>query len=133
MYLLDTDTLIFYLRGHAHVVGCFRLHETSPKALSVVTYGELLYGAYKSAQPVENAARVRRLGELLPVVEISSAVIESFAHIKAELEGRGTRLDDFDLLIASTAMHLNYTLVTNNTAHFRNVPGLVLENWSRAP
>ena len=40
-------------------------------------------------------------------------------------------MDDFDLVIAATALVLNYTLVTNNERHFRSIPGLRLENWAR--
>ena len=36
-----------------------------------------------------------------------------------------------DLLIASTALFLNYRLVTGNEKHFSRIPGLVLENWAK--
>lgn len=131
MYLLDTDTFVFFLRGHQSVVDAMGAHEADPKALSIVSYGELLYGAEKSASPTENAAKVRRVGELCPVIEISLPVIETFAALKASLESGGARLDDFDLLIAATALTVNYTLVTNNEKHFSRIAGLPVENWTR--
>jgi len=46
------------------------------------------------------------------------------------LEKQGARLGELDLIIASTAIYLNYTLVSNNLRHFRRVPGLRLESWA---
>jgi len=132
MYLLDTDTIIYAIKGEPQVTR--RLEETAgqPKAVSVITYGELFFGAMKSAAPQANLAKVRRVGELFPVIEVSRAVMETFGSLKAELQKRGEAVDDFDLVIASTALVYSYSLVTNNQRHFRNIPGLRLENWVRA-
>jgi tRNA(fMet)-specific endonuclease VapC len=132
MYLLDTDTIIYAIKGERQVTR--RLEETAgqPKAVSVITYGELFFGAMKSAAPQANLAKVRRVGELFPVIEVSRAVMETFGSLKAELQKRGEAVDDFDLVIASTALVHSYSLVTNNERHFRNIPGLRLENWVRA-
>ena len=132
MFLIDSDILVFLLRGNQRVTERFEAHAADPKALSVISYGELLYGAMKSARPVENTAKVRRIAGLLPVIDVSPAVMETFASLKAELEKQGKRVDDFDLMIASTAIHLSYTLVTNNVRHFRDVPGRTVENWARS-
>jgi tRNA(fMet)-specific endonuclease VapC len=131
MYLLDTDTIIYALKGHPEVTSRFSAEAARPKALSVVTYGELFYGAMKSAAPQANLAKVRRVAELFPVIEVSRAIMETFGSLKAELRPRGTVVDDFDLVIAATALALNYTLVTNNERHFRPIPGLHLANWAR--
>ena len=63
-------------------------------------------------------------------MDVSRAIMETFGSIKADLERRGTPLADFDLIVASTALVLNYVLVTNNKSHFKRVPGLRMENWS---
>ena len=130
MYLLDTDTLIYALKQDQHVTRRFEEKVNQPKAISVVTYGELFYGAMKSAAPQANLARVRRVVELFPVIDVSRAVMETFGSLKADLQRRGKGIDDFDLVIASTALVLNYTIVTNNEQHFRNIPGLRVENWA---
>lgn len=131
MYLLDSDIWIFSLRGDRKVTANLEAHAADPKALSAISYGELLYGAMKSARPVENAAKVRRIGELFAVVDVSTPVMETFGSLKAEMDRHGKKVDDFDLVIASTAILLNYTLVTNNTRHFRHIPGLNLDNWAK--
>jgi tRNA(fMet)-specific endonuclease VapC len=130
MYLLDTDILIFFLKGHERVTGKFRNSAGDPKALSVISYGELLYGAHKSARSNENLAKVYRLAEIYPVIEISRAVMDCFGGMKAELSRDGVSVDDFDLLIGSTALTMNYTVVTNNVNHFSRIPGLQVENWT---
>ena len=129
MYLIDTDTIIYHLKGVKKVVDAFEARSSSPMAISVITYGELVYGAEKSAQPTHNLPKVRRIGELLPVIEVTKGVMDTFGSLKAELERGGKRLDDFDLIIASTAMMLGYTLVTNNERHFSRVPDLPVESW----
>lgn len=132
MYLLDTDTIIYAIKGEPQVTR--RLEETAgqPKAVSVITYGELFFGAMKSTAPQANLAKVRRVGELFPVIEVSRAVMETFGSLKADAQRRGKGIDDFDLIIASTALVLNYAVVTNNERHFRNIPGLRNENWIRS-
>lgn len=131
MYLIDTDIFVYSLKGEPQVLEHFRRTASAPKALSVVSYGELLYGALKSRRRQENLARVRRLGELFPVIEVTGSIMETFASLKADLDARGKPLDDFDLVIAATAMALGYRLVSNNERHFRRVAGLHLENWTR--
>lgn len=131
MYLIDSDILIFALRGDPKVIRNFEAHAADPKALSVISFGELLYEAIKSGHPLENAAKVRRIAELFPVVDVSQVVMETFGWLKVDLEKRGQRLDDFDLIVASTAIHLSYALVTNNVRHFQRIPDLTVENWAK--
>ncbi len=131
MYLLDTDTIIYAVKGDRHVVRRFEQEVARPKAISVITYGELFFGAMRSSSRQANLAKVRRVAELFPVVEVSRAIMETFGSLKADLEHGGRRVDDFDLFIASTALVLNYALVTNTERHYRRIPGLRLENWAR--
>jgi tRNA(fMet)-specific endonuclease VapC len=131
MYLIDTDTVIYALKGDEQVLKHFRETAAQPKALSVVTYGELLYWALKSQRRQENLAKVRRLQEIFPIVEATNAIMETYAAIKAAVETRGKPLDGFDLVIAATAISLGYRLVTNNERHFRRIEELKLENWTR--
>jgi len=130
MYLLDTDTLVYFLKGNESVVDNFKACMDAPKAISVVTYGELIYGCRKSERAAENLAKVHRLAELYPIIDITRSVMDSFGEIKAQLSTAGTSVDDFDLLIGCTALALNYTVVTNNTKHYEKIPGLKVVNWA---
>lgn len=130
MYLVDTDIIIYSLKGHPSVIEAFGRHREAPKAISVITYGELLYGAFRSQQPQKSLATAHRVGEVFPQLPVTQAVIETFAELRASLNSGGTPLDDMDLLIAATALTQNLTLVTNNEKHFRRIDGIRLENWS---
>ena len=128
-YLIDTDIIIHSLKGNASVQRHISETASVPKAMSVVTYCELLYGAKRSAHPEKNASTIYRLAEIFPIIGISRSIMESFADLKLSLEKQGRKLEDMDLLIASTALTLNLTLVTNNTKHYQRIKGLNLENW----
>ena len=130
-YLIDTDIIIYGLKGDAIVQNRFSLNENIPKAISVITYGELLCGAKKSRNIEKNLAVVYRIKELFPIIGIDKAVMETFSAVKVTIQKIGSPIDDMDLLIASTAMTMNYTLVTNNEKHFGKIKGLKIENWSR--
>lgn len=130
-FLIDTDIVIYSLKNNATVVENFRKFINLPKSLSVITYGELVFGARKSRNVEKNLATVRRIKELFPIIDISPAIVETFGELKAVLQTRGSPLDDMDLLIASTAMTHGLILVTNNEKHFSRVAGLELVNWSK--
>ena len=130
-YLIDTDILIYCLKGREIVQKRFIENEKIPKSISVVTYGELLYGAKKSTNSEKNLAVVYRIKELFPIIDVDKAVMETFSDLKVKMQKIGTVIDDMDLLIAATALTMNFILVTNNEKHFRKIAGLRLENWSK--
>ena len=130
MYLLDTDTIIYHLKGHPEVRRNLGLHTDDVVGTSVITLMELYYGAFRSQQVAGNLARVRALEKGVKIWELGRAAAEIFGALKAQLESEGNRLDDLDLAIAALALSENLILVTNNTAHFSRVGGLRLENWA---
>ena len=129
-FLIDTDIIIYNTKGHQKVSDKFKENASLPKTISVITYGELLYGAKKSERVEKNLALIHRIGEIFPIIDVSRSIIETFSSLKSTLEQKGQIISDMDLLIASTALSLNYTLVTNNILHFQRVKGLKLENWA---
>ena len=130
MYLIDTDIIIYSFKGNSVVKENLSNHRMDPMAISVITYGEMIYGARKSRHVERNLATARRVAEIYPILPVAQSVIEPFAEIKAELQATGTPLDDMDLLIAATAMSHNLTLVTNNENRFSRIPGVSLVNWA---
>ena len=132
MYLLDTDTVIYLLKGHPGVIANLKSHLHDPIKIGITTYMELHYGAYKSQRVAANLAKIKSLGESIEVAPITTAAAEIFGMLKADLEKEGARLDDFDLTVAACALAHNLTLVTNNTKHFERIEGLKLENWTKA-
>ena len=130
MYLLDTDTVIYSLKGHESVARNLREHIHDPIKISVVTLMELYYGAYKSQKIESNLAKIKTLENSLEIVPLDKESAEVFGIYKSKLEKMGTPLDDFDLILASCALARNMTLVSNNIRHFERIEGLKLANWT---
>jgi len=129
MFLLDTDTVIYSMKGNANVQKNLRQHINDSIKLSVITLMELYYGARKSQKVSANLARIKILEQSIEAIPVGLETTEIFGLLKAQLEISGNRLDDFDLIIASCAMAHNLTLVTNNIKHFKRIDGLKLANW----
>ena len=128
MKLLDTDICIGLLKAVPKVVAAWRACDERC-ALSLMSVGELAYGAAKARNPEAERSRVERLVDILDEGTVTKAVMLRFGLLKAALEASGTPLADADLLIAATALEHGMTLVTGNTKHFARIPGLQLENW----
>jgi vapC-like nucleic acid-binding protein len=131
-YLIDTDIIIFALRGDKTVLAKFEENKTIPISISMVTYAKLVFGAKRSQNEQTNMIKVNHIREIYPIEELNVGVMEVFADIKAKMYAKAIRIEDMDLFIAATAMYNDLTLVTNNTKHFENIPGLKLENWKRS-
>lgn len=65
----------------------------------------------------------------IDVLDFDQHAASEFADIKNTLLRAGTPIEDMDILIGAHARSLNYTLVTNNTKHFKRIPELKLEDW----
>ena len=129
MYLLDTDIIIYSLKGNPQVKRHLAKHVHDSLQISIITLMELFYGAYRSLEVESNLAKVRMIEHTLISIPVNKSVADTFGRLKAKLESIGNRLDDFDLIIAATALAENLTLVSNNERHFKRVPGLKIENW----
>ena len=127
-YLIDTDIIIFALRGDKTVLAKFEENKNIPISISLITYAELVFGAKRSGNEQKNMLKVNRIREIYPVEELNIGIMELFADIKANMYSKAMRIEDMDLFIAATAIYNDLTLVTNNTKHFRNIPLLKLEN-----
>jgi predicted nucleic acid-binding protein len=130
MFLLDTDTVIYALKGQTGVVENLRAHLHDPLYLSTITMMELYYGAYKSQNVEANLAKLKTIEGSFPLLPPGPETVETFGRIKANLEVQGLRLADLDLIIAASALTRNLTLVTNNQRHFGRIRGLKLTNWA---
>jgi tRNA(fMet)-specific endonuclease VapC len=129
-FLLDTDIFIFIRQKRPEsVFQRFRSLEPGEAAISIVTYGELFYGAAKSERPTETFARLSAITELLAILPLPKSAGESYGEIRAELESNGEMIGNNDIWIAAHALSSGLTLVTNNEKEFRRVRGLKVQNW----
>jgi tRNA(fMet)-specific endonuclease VapC len=97
--------------------------------LSVITYGELVYGAEKSQTREQAMRQLAELVGLLPVMALPSLAGECYGAIRAALEAKGEMIGNNDLWIAAHAKAAELTLVTNNEREFRRILGLKIQNW----
>jgi predicted nucleic acid-binding protein len=127
---LDTNIVIYVLKGHEIVKKNLLKHFHDPISISVITLMELYYGAYKSQKWESNLAKIRALENSIEIISLGKESVEIFGIQKAKLEKSGIPLDDFDLIQAACAMTHNFILVTNNIKHFERIEGLKLANWA---
>ncbi len=129
MYVLDTNTLIYFFKGKGNVAE--RLLDRSPEEISIpsVVLYEIKVGIAKSTNP---ARRRKQLDSLISqIIILPFGVLEAgiSAKIRATLEREGHPIGPYDTLIAGTALANRGILVTHNTTEFARVKGLVIEDW----
>ena len=100
--------------------------------MSVITYGELIWGAEASSKVRENLKRLRAFARLVTPLDLPSDAAEHYGKIRAALQKKGTPIGPNDLWIAAHARAAGLILVSNNEREFRRVPRLKVENWARA-
>lgn len=128
-YLIDTNILIYFLKGHQSVVDHFLNTPTAYLYTSIINQAELLFGVFKSSSKKYNLARVEKLLGHLNVLPFCSGSSYIFGETKAELSHAGVIIDDADLIIGSIALYNKMCLVTNNTKHFARLKNLKIHNW----
>jgi len=132
-YLLDTNICIYIRRERPQgVVDRFRTLAPGSTAISVITYGELIYGACKSPEPGKAISILQELVALIPVLPMVPDVGKAYGVIRSDLAARGEVIGNNDLWIAAHAKCLGITLVTNNEREFRRVKDLAVENWVKS-
>ena len=129
MFLLDTNSLIFFFRGEGRVAQ--RLLATAPAevALPAIVVYELEVGVAASKAPERRRRQLGQLLELVAVVPFGRREARSAAEVRASLEAAGRPIGPLDTLIAATALAHRATLVTHNRRELTRVPGLRLDDW----
>jgi tRNA(fMet)-specific endonuclease VapC len=130
-FLLDTNICIYIRRRRpAAVLERFRQLTPGEAVLSVITYGELVYGAEKSQFREQALRQLAELAGLLPVMELPMRAGEFYGSIRAILAAEGSMIGNNDLWIAAHAKAAGLILVTNNEREFRRIQGLEIQNWA---
>lgn len=130
-YLLDTNICI-YIRRHQppEVLARFQRLKAGEAAISVITSGELLYGAEKSQHRARALRQLEELATLIPVLPLPENAAHTYGVIRRQLETRGEVIGNNDLWIAAHAKAADLILVTNNEREFKRVQGLKVQNWA---
>lgn len=133
-YVLDTNTVSALMKGDALVLA--RLGQVSRAAVRVPqpVFAEISYGIERLPKSKRREAlrqRYELLRAELPRAEWTEAVTDAFGRIKARLERRGQRIEDFDAAIAAHAFSDDAVLVSANAEHMSRIEGISIEDWSR--
>jgi len=123
-WLVDTDTVIYYMKERLAVVGRLEPTPAADRFLSLITLGELFFGIFRSAQVERNLRRYRRFFTRVKLLPFTPAVAERFGVVKADLARRGEMVADHDLWIAAHALVHGATVVTNSERDFGRIAGL---------
>lgn len=130
-YLLDTNICIYIARKKPErVLRHFDKVSLGEAVISVITYGELIFGATKSSRREASLETLREFVRLVPPLPLPETAGEVYGFIRADLEARGEPISANDLWIAAHALAAKLTLVTNNEKEFRRVRGLKVQNWT---
>jgi len=131
-FLLDTDICI-YLRSNDRpaITKRFAALDRDEAAVSVITFGELAYGAARSNDPARAAQGIAWLMRVVEVLPLPTHAARVYGEIRAGLSVPGRLIGPNDLWIAAHALAEGLVLVTNNEREFRRIRGLKIENWAR--
>lgn len=130
-YLLDTNICIYITKHQPESVRQnFEKHLPNRSILiSVITLGELRYGAEKSQNRKKALKVIDDFISMVQVVELDDNVAEHYAQIRKDLSSKGQIIRSNDLWLAAHARANNWVMVTNNEKEFVRVDGLKVENW----
>jgi tRNA(fMet)-specific endonuclease VapC len=127
-HLLDTNICSAHMRRPGGLAHRF-FQYTGGIATSTVVLAERYSGAYKHPNPSRLLALIADLLQEVAVLDFDRACAEQFGKVQGALLQQGIAVPETDLMIASVALFHNLTLVTHNTADFRNIPSLRLDDW----
>jgi tRNA(fMet)-specific endonuclease VapC len=129
MYVLDTNTLIYYFKGQGQVAQNMAQVPPQNIVISTIVLFELEVGITKSNSPAKRTQQLQQLLSRVRLVAFDREAAEAAAIIRARLEQQGTPIGPMDVLIAGTAVSLQASLVTHNVGEFSRVGELSIVDW----
>lgn len=128
-YLLDTNICIYFLKGQYNIDEKIKSVGVENCFISDITVAELKFGAENSKQKAKNRKVIENFIDSIQILPIITC-LDTYAKEKSRLRKSGMIIDEFDLLIGSSAIENHMVLVTRNTKHFERLRNLEIENWT---
>jgi|TergutMp193P3_1026864.scaffolds.fasta_scaffold82521_2 tRNA(fMet)-specific endonuclease VapC len=128
-YLLDTNICAFYFRNKYGISDKLAMIGLSKCAISEITLAELKFGIELSNYKEENTEKLSAFTEYVSVIPIRNS-ISLYAKEKARLKLINKTIDDFDMLIGTTAVANNLIMATDNVKHLSRIENIKIENWT---
>ncbi len=129
MYVLDTNTLIYYFKGQGNVAQNLAAVRPEEIVISTIVLFELQVGLAKSTSPAKRSQQLQQLLSRVSLVPFDREAALAAGTIRAQLEQQGTPIGPMDVLIAGTAIALQGSIVTRNGREFSRVVGLPIVDW----
>lgn len=137
--LLDTSVIIALLRsatdvGPTGLAARGRMTGVGADTevvLSSLVFAQLSEGFSRDPRATRQRARFERIAAEMTSHDFGTDAASAFGRISAALRKSGTRIGDFDTLIAAHAVALGADIATLNARDFQRVPGLRVQDWSR--
>jgi len=129
MYVLETNTLIYYFKGMGNVSE--NLLDKTPKDIGIpaIVLFELEVGIAKSKAPRKRTQQLREITSIVNIIPFGDKEAKVSASIRTKLEKQGLPIGPYDLLIGGSAVANQAILVTHNTKEFERIENLGIEDW----
>lgn len=130
--MIDTSVIIAIERGQLDPALLRDVDDDEPMAIAAITASELLHGVHRLTGAVARTRAGRFVEQLLdaiPVIPFDLDVARVHARLDAELSANGTQVGDADLMIAATAVWLDYRVATRDLRSFQRIEGLDIVTW----
>ena len=125
-FLIDTDYVADFLKGHPDATLLLRSLLREQLAISVITFGEVTEGIIFGQDRRRYEQGFRQFLRIADVLPLNRITMRRFASIRGALRAQGELIPDMDLLIGATPIATNRTLVTRNRRHFNRLQGFGL-------
>ncbi|MCX5819277.1 MAG: type II toxin-antitoxin system VapC family toxin [Deltaproteobacteria bacterium] len=128
--ILDTSVIVAVERAHESLNALITGREEEPFGISVVTAAELLHGVERAdteARKLRRQAFVEKVIESFPIFPFDLMIGRIYARIWAAVARNGWTVGAHDLIIAATAISLDYSVATVNSRDFEKIPGVKVE------
>ncbi|MBN2298618.1 MAG: type II toxin-antitoxin system VapC family toxin [Deltaproteobacteria bacterium] len=125
--IFDTTEIIHLERNTGRILELVKDAGDEPFGISIITVSELLHGVERAtteAIRVKRQAFIEGILEQFPVMPFDMPAARVHARIWATLAKKGEIIGAHDLIIAATAISLDYEIVTSNKKDFAKIEGL---------
>jgi predicted nucleic acid-binding protein len=130
--LIDSSSLIAVERGELDLEAALHNELDEEVAIAAISASELLHGIHRLKGGMKQAKAerfVERLLDTVPVIPFDLDVARVHARLGAELAAKGAAVGAHDLIIASTAVSIDYAVATRDVRSFARITGLALKRW----
>ena len=130
--IFDTSVLIAIERGSFQIEKLVEGREGEKFGISAITVSELLHGVYRAdseKRRLKREAFVEKIIETFPIYIFDLSAARIYARVWATLAKKGISIGAHDLIIASTAVSLGFSVVTSDMRDYSKIKGLKVENF----